>query len=60
MRMLKVAFRDEGGYVLLALNTYPVIDFVDGKAYMTDDDGKDYTVPIDRLVSIEIPNWWYE
>ena len=58
--MLRIGFRDDGGYVLLNLSMYPIIDFADGKAYFTDDDGKGYRIPIDRLVSIEIPNWWYE
>lgn len=47
---MKVAYRDEIGYIEMELTEYPSVDFVDGKAYITDDDGRDYIIPMERLV----------
>ena len=47
-----IAFRDEEGYVEIKLTEYPSVDFCDGNAYITDDNGKDYIVRMDRLVLV--------
>ena len=49
---MKVAFRDEGGYVEVEVTEYPSVDFVNGVAYITDDDGNDYMIPAKELVWI--------
>lgn len=47
---MKVAYRDEIGYIEMELTEYPSVDFVDGKAYITDDNGRDYIISMDKLV----------
>jgi len=50
MERLKIIYRDEGGYVEVAI-PYDGIDFVDGEAYFTDGD-KDYRIKLDKIMRI--------
>lgn len=48
-----VAYQDELGFVSVQIDGEHGIVFADGRAYFTDENGKDYKVNAEHLISIE-------
>ena len=48
---MTITFCDEIGIVMVEVDSFGV-NFLDGKAFFSDIDGKDYEVPVTDLISI--------
>ena len=49
---MKISYRDELGIIVVNVDNTNGIMFLDGHAYFTDTDGRDYKIPVSALVMI--------
>lgn len=53
-----VAYQDELGIVSVQMDDTYGVQFDGDKVYFTEKDGKDYELPISRLISISRDDWY--